>query len=335
MMPFRMARPRSLAEVHAVATGGFDATVMLAGGTDQVALMKDHVSTPELVVNLKTLPDMAGIAIDADHLRIGAGTTLDRVARDEEIARRFPALVATILKAATPQVRNVATIAGNLCQRPRCSYFRMEEYVCRKKGGTECFANAGLHETHAVFDNAICSAPHVSNLAPVLIAHDAVLDVAGPDAALGVAGPGRSRVIPLEAFFVRPAENVLRENVLAPNEVITAVRLPLAAASGGAAYVEARQKQSFDWALVGATVRLPLDDGKIAGARVVLSSVAPLPVRRPDLETMLNGKRPDAKLFAAVCEAAVEGATPLRDNRYKLTMLRAVLRRALDEAKEA
>lgn len=329
MKAFKMAKPKTLAGAQSVVAGGFEKTAQLAAGTDLVAMLKERVAEPEMVVDLKGVKELAaGIRETKRGLEIGALTTLRDIAEHAGIAKGWPALPTTIGRTATPQVRNVATIAGNLCQRPRCAYFRNEHYDCLKKGGKSCFAKEENHEHHAIFDNGLCSAPHTSNLAPVLIAYGAEIDIA--------CEYGKVNSIPVEEFFVAPNQkNATRENVLGPQDVVISIVLPKGSANPNSAYVEARQKQSYDWALVGATTNLTMADGKVSACRIVLNAVAPTPQRRPDLEKMLVGKSLSAGRIDQVCEAAVANATPLKDNAYKTIMLKAVLRRALRQAKEA
>ena len=327
MKPFELAQPRTVAEAIAASGESFSATRFLAGGTDLLATMKERVQSPDRLVNLKRIAESSGlgeIRVEGADLVIGALVTHAECAEHPEVARRHPALVEAIRKAATPQVRNAATIGGGLCQRPRCWYFRHPDYPCRKKGGMTCYAKEGENEFHTIFDNGTCCAVHASNIAPVLLAYDAVLTVHGPDG---------EREIPLDAFFVDPDENVTVENVLGPKDVLVRVRVPGSAAGAAQAYVEAREKQSFDWALAATTAALRLEGGKVREARIVVSAVAPRPLRRPEAEKLLLGE-PDAAAIAKAAEKALEGATPLAQNAYKLPLLAATVRRAIATALE-
>ncbi|MEZ6197712.1 MAG: FAD binding domain-containing protein [Planctomycetota bacterium] len=327
MKAFKMAQPTTLEGARAVGADSFDGSAFLAGGTDLVAMLKEYVATPDMVVNLKGIAALRGIRATERGIEIGALTTLAELGADDAVASGWPAIRTTIERSATPQVRNVATVAGNLCQRPRCHFFRNEHYECAKRGGEGCYARESVHEHHAIFDNAVCSAPHVSNLAPVLIAYDALVEIATE---------GGPKTMPVGEFFVGPVKDVRRENVLGPRDLVTAIILPAAGRNPKSAYVEARQKQSYDWALAGATASLRLaEDGTVADCRIVLNAVAPTPLRRPDLEARIKGKKLTEGRLNEVCEAAAEGATPLRDNAYKTIMVKAVLRRALRRAMEA
>ncbi|MEE9392363.1 MAG: FAD binding domain-containing protein [Planctomycetota bacterium] len=326
MKAFKMAQPKTLAGAHSVLKGSFDSTKIMAGGTDLIAMMKDGAAAPDLVVNVKGVEKMRWMEKTDRGLEIGALITMTELAELEGVSKDYPAIRATILRSATPQVRNAATIAGNLCQRPRCVYFRHESYSCLKNGGKTCPAKEGAHENHAIFNNDLCNAPHVSNLAPVFIAYEAEIDIAGPKG---------TRTVKAEEFFTGPEKQVMAENILKADEVVTAIILPKNSARKNSAYVEARQKQSYDWALTGATVAIELDGDKVKSSRIVLSAIAPTPLRRRDLEKMIEGKRLTESRIKDVAEAAVKNATPLRDNAYKTIMLKAVLSRAMRQAKEA
>ena len=324
MKSFELAQPRTLDEAVAASGGSFIESRHLAGGTDLLATIKERVETPERLVNLKGIPGLRSIEVTPEATIIGALATHSEVAEHAGIAKHHPAFVETILKCVTPQVRNAATIGGGLCQRPRCWYFRHPDYTCKKKGGATCYAQEGENEFHTIFDNGTCCAVHASNLAPVLLAYDAVLTVRGP------AG---TREVTMDAFFVDPDKNVMVENILAPNELITHVTIPAAARGMGESYVEVREKQSFDWALVGSTVLLDMQGASVKSARVVLSAVAPRPLRLPAVEKLLLGK-PSEKAISKACDKAVEGATPLEHNGYKLALVKATLRRAVATALE-
>ena len=323
MKPFRMALPRTVEEAASAATS--DDAHILAGGTDLLAEIKERLAEPDLVVNLKSVPGIDEIKLTSGGLEIGALATLTDVANDRRVLDGWPALAKTIERAATPHIRNVGTIGGNLCQRPRCWYYRDELYPCLKKGGSRCYAQDGENEFHAIFDNGMCAATHPSNTAPVLMAYDAHIDLVGPKG---------TRSMALEEFFTRVNQNIRAENVLQPGEVLVRIRVPRAAKGSSTGYVETREKQSFDWSVCGTTVRLDVADGRVKDARVVLSAVAHRPWRRPELEEMLRGKKVDDGLSRRVAAAAAEGATPLEHNKHKVALLKATTRRAIVEAWE-
>ena len=326
MKAFKMAQPKTLKGALSVCKGEFKDVKILAGGTDLVGELKERTQTPGLVVNLKAIPGLSEVKKTERGLEIGALVTLASLEKSAAVAAGWPALIATTMKTATPQVRNVGTVGGNLCQRPRCWYYRDETYKCLKKGGELCYAREGENEYHAIFDNATCNIIHPSNLAPVLIAYGAQLEVQGPDG---------TEVIPCEDFFVSPEEDIQVENALYSNQILTKIILPPGSENTKSAYFEAREKQSYDWAVCASTASFKLADGKVADCRIVLSAVAPTPLRRTDLEDMLKGKKVSDDLVDKVCEEAVKEATPLRDNAYKTILLKATLRRAIHQALEA
>ncbi len=326
MKPYKMALPKTVKSAVSVLGSDFEKTQILAGGTDLLAGMKEHILEPELVVNLKSVRGISEIVMTKEAVEIGALVKLDDLGGHKDLQKRWPALAQSVVQTATPQIRNVGTLGGNLCQRPRCWYFRDETYHCSKKGGGTCYAFDGENQYHAIFENGVCQIVHPSNLAGPLIAYDAQVEIHGANG---------SRLVRLEKFFVTPEQNIARENILQPNEVLTKVIIPFTSANKKSAYLETREKQSFDWALCGASLNLRMDGKVIKEARVVLNAVAPRPIRRYDLEGMLVGKKAGSSLFKKVSAEAVKSATPLAKNGYKLDLLRVVLERGLKQASEA
>ncbi len=326
MKSFKMAQPKSLEGTLSVLGDDDEAVLPLAGGTDLLAMIKENIAAPAMLVNLKGVEGLGAVTETERGLEIGALVKLTDLAAHPRVKAGWPGVAMTLRETATPQIRNVGTVGGNLCQRPRCWYFRNEHYDCKKKGGTRCFAHDGENEYHAVYGNGICCIVHPSNLAGPFIAHGARFEIAGREG---------SREIDAEAFFVSPDVNVGRENLLQPGEIVTRVILPKSGENRLSVYVETREKQSFDWALCGVSVVITTAGDEIESARVVYNAVAPTPLRRLDLEGMLEGRRLNDQTIDKVCEAAPLGANPLEQNAYKLTLMKAVLRRALRRLKEA
>lgn len=293
------------------------------GGVELLDLAKRGVSTPEAVVDVRAAIPAVIVAQPSGGLRIGATATLSALASSADVLRHAPLLADAAREAATPQIRNVATVAGNLLQRPRCAYFRDPFFDCLKRGGMSCPARIGVHDEMAIFGNAVCCATHPSNLATALLAAGAELSLVRPDP--------RARVVAIDrSFFVAPDEDPLREARLAPDDLVEAVVCPPSPAS---AYAEANQKQSFDWASVAAAVVLDVEGGKISDARIALGAVSPVPIRAEAAEAALAGKGlRDEKAWDAAAAAATEGATPLPGNVHKVRQLRAVVRRAIAAA---
>ena len=297
--------------------------IVQAGGIDVLDLLKEGLLAPQIVVGLKGIPGLDAIAVDeAGGLRMGALVTLATLAEHPEVARRYPALAEAAGASASPQIRNVATLGGNLLQRPRCWYFRAEAYHCLRKGGGHCFAFAGDNRYHAVFDNHPCAIVHPSTAATVLVALDATVELAGRD--------GDVRRLRLEDFFVLPDQDLQRENDLRPHEILTAIRLPPVPAGVRMAHVKQAERAAFDWPLVDVAVRLDLaPDGTCRSAAVILGAVAPAPHRAAAAERTLIGRPIDDAAARRAGQAALEGATPLADNAYKLALVEVLVRRAI------
>jgi xanthine dehydrogenase YagS FAD-binding subunit len=293
-------------------------SMLKASGTDLLDRMKSFIDTPTRLVSISGVAELGGVTVEARSTRIGALATLAAVA-DAIKDGPLRAIGQAAGEAATPQIRNVATVGGNLCQRPRCWYYRLAEVPCLKKGGKECPAIAGDNRYHAIFDTAPCPIVHPSNLAGPFVAFGATIHVQGPK---GV------RDIPADQFFTLPKADINRENVLERDELITSVSVP-AWTGAASAYLEAREKESFDWSLVNATAVLKLEGGVCSEARIVLGSVAPVPRRVPAAEKFLVGKKIDEAAAAEAGRLAFADAAPLAGNAYKLPMGRAIAKRAI------
>jgi xanthine dehydrogenase YagS FAD-binding subunit len=293
----------------------------IAGGMDLLALMKDYVAQPDRLVNVKGL-DQTIVAAPDGGLRIGAGVRLAELA-DHPVARKlFPALTDAAAEVGTPQIRNVGTVGGNLTQRPRCWYFRNEEFDCLKKGGSRCFAVDGENQYHAIFGSGPCYIVHPSSLAVPLIAYGAKFRVASASA---------DRTLDAADFFATPDKNVQAENVLNANELVTHVVVPAPGAARSAVY-EVRFKQSHDWPLAMAAVVLTMSGRTVQRARVVMGAVAPIPWRSADAEQALAGKTISDEVASAAADAAVKDARPMTENGYKVQIARTVVKRAILKA---
>lgn len=298
--------------------------IALAGGVDTVDLLKQEIIEPRALINLKGLSGMDAIQSDGTAgLRIGALVKLHQVANSVEIRARYTAIAEAAGTAATPQIRNLATVAGNLLQRPRCWYFRHPEVDCLKKGGLKCYAAEGLNRYHAILGGGPSYIVHPSNLAPALIAFGAKASVFGPKGAYE---------IDLEHFFVLPRTNLFRENILQPGEIITEIIVPMPRPNTNSAYLEAREKQSFDWPLVSVAAVVETDGHHVREARIVMGAVAPIPWRVPDAENALADATVDSAVAARAADLALRGAKPLADNAYKVPIAKALVRRAILQA---
>ncbi|HEV8375885.1 MAG TPA: xanthine dehydrogenase family protein subunit M, partial [Candidatus Polarisedimenticolia bacterium] len=294
--------------------------LVLAGGTDLVTQLKEGLARPDLVVSLRAIEGLDRIEASRGELRLGAMAPLAEIAAHDLIREKWAVLAEGAGAAATPQIRNAGTLGGNLCQRPRCWYFRSEDFHCRKKGGEECFALEGENKYHALFGGDECRAVHPSDTAPALVALDASATLHSPRG---------ERRIPLERFFSLPSVDVSRENVLQPDEILAEVHVPALPPGTRSGYLKIREKASFDFALVSCAAALTIDGAVCARARIVLGGVAPIPWRCREAEAILEGGVPDETLIARAADEALRAATPLSKNRYKIPMARTAIRRAL------
>lgn len=317
MKSFEWVQPETVAD--AVAALGQTGAMPLAGGVDLLDRLKERLESPSRLVSLRRLGDLSTLKVDAGTARIGANVTLARLAADPELRRAHPIIADAAGHAATPQLRAMATLGGNLAQRPRCWYYRSEDFNCRKKGGSACFAQDGDASLHAIFGNQLCAAPHPSTIATALVALGARVSIAGK----------RAREVELAGFFVAPEADVRREVDLQPGELITGLTVPAAPPNLRTAYVKQVAKQSFDWPLVDVAVALVMDGRTCKQATIVLGAVAPTPRRATEAEKVLAGAAVDVIAAGRAARAALAGATPLPGNDHKLPILEAVLARTI------
>jgi xanthine dehydrogenase YagS FAD-binding subunit len=319
MNRFELARATTTAEARELLSGKAG-SVFKAGGIDLLDHMKERLVEPPRVVDLKRIPGLDRVTAEKDGaLRIGTLATLARVAAHPTVRKTHPALARACAEAASPQIRNVATIGGNLLQRPRCWYYRLESYKCVKKGGDVCFAVAGENRYHVLFGGGPAYPPHPSNAAVALVAYGASFVLEGPKG---------SRTVPASDFFVLPKDDPTRENVLQPAELLLEIRVP-PASGWKSAYYEVRERAAFDWPLVSAAVALKIGGGVVRDARVVLGQVATIPWRSAPAEKALVGKPVGAATAEAAGKAAVEGAEPMSDNGYKVDLVTTLVRRTV------
>ncbi len=300
-----------------------------AGGIDILDRLKERLATPKIVLNLRqaTRPEPPiELRSSAGQLVIHALTTVAEIAENQDVRQHLPALAAAAEHAATPQIRNVATIGGNLCQQPRCWYYRSQDYHCLKKGGATCYAVHGDNRYHAIFGAGACHIVHPSNLAGPLMAYGAAVELVRQ-----ADGKPTRRSVTLEDFYRVPANPQHTEHTLEPGELIEEVVVPLAAAGPRSAYVEVREKQSFDWPLVSCAANLNAADQP----RIILGAVAPIPWRLKAAEQQLGAPPWTDERIAAVGTKAAQGAEPMAHNAYKVTLVGAVVEDALRAAAAA
>jgi xanthine dehydrogenase YagS FAD-binding subunit len=322
----------TVAAAMVVPTGGHirqDAIIVKAGGMDLLDLMKEGLLQPRRVVNLRGVASLDQIAEDKEGgLRIGALVTITQIAEHAVIRARYQALADAAGRSASPQIRNVATLGGNLLQRPRCWYFRSAHHHCARKGGDACFAFGGENQYHAIFDQHGCAIVHPSTAATALVALGATVELMAPD--------GSRRALALEEFFLPPDKSMHSENDLRSGEILSAVVLPKLEPGARSVHIKQGEKDSFDWPIADVAVVLDRGaDGRCRRAAIVLGAAAPTPHRAKAAETKLIGQPVHDQSARDAAHAALIGATPLAKNAYKLPIFEALVRRAILAAVQA
>jgi len=294
--------------------------VVKAGGIDLLDLMKDGIATPSTLVNIRQVKELRGINASDEGLRIGPLTTLAELAVHPVIQQRYSALADAAGHAATPQVRNMATVGGNLMQRQRCWYYRSSDYNCLRKGGPECYAQHGENQYHAIMDNYVCAMVHPSSTAVPLMAFGARVELTSKQG---------KHAVPLNEFYIAPEVDLMHETVVKPDELITSIFIPTPSPGTTSAYQKYGEKESFDWPLADAGVVLVMDGSTCRSASIVLGVAAPIPLRAKAAEAVLAGKVIDEASARAAGQAAVAGATPLAQNGYKVQLFHTAVYRTI------
>ena len=318
MMPgFSYVRAKSLKEaVSHLSPGG---AWIHAGGTDLLGCLRDQVFSANKVVSISGLRDLKGIKETAGGLRIGALVTLSEIAENPIIRQRYPALARGASEVASPQLRNQGTLGGNLCQKPRCWYYR-GEFHCLRKGGALCFAVAGQNHYHCILGGQGCYMVHPSDTAPALVAYGATVHTTGPKG---------NRKIPIEKFFVLPAQDVTKDTVLEPGEIVTEITLPSPAQGVKGSYRKVRARMSWDFALAGVALVLRMNGDVVESARIVLAAAAPVPWRSLEAEEVVTRRVLDEGIAKKAAAAAVGRAQPLKHNGYKVQLFKGIIEEAL------
>jgi len=317
---FAYVNPTS--EKEAVGALGTDRTKVLplAGGQDLLARLKDYIDEPDRLVNVKNALDTTIAATPDGGMKIGAAVKIADLAENAQVAKMYPALVEAAGEVGTPQIRNQGTVGGNINQRPRCWYYRNEEFVCLKKGGNICFAPAGENQFHAIFGNGPSHIVHPSSLAVPAVAYGAKFRIVGPS--------GERTVDAAEYFTMPTLQNVKTENILAPDELLTHVILPPPGNVKHGHY-EVRFKASHDWPIAFATVILAMNGSRVGSARVVVGAVEPVAWRAQAAEQALASKTIDERTAAEAGEAALTGARPMTQNGDKVQVAKTAVKRAI------
>jgi xanthine dehydrogenase YagS FAD-binding subunit len=320
MRAFEYVKPATVADaVRELGRSWADAKI-LAGGIDLLGELKEGIIAPQRIVNIKGISGLRYIRFsEKEGLRLGALVTLEEIETHQVIRQRYTALAEAAHSVGTPQIRNVGTIGGNLCQRPRCWYYRDEHTKCLKKGGPMCFAYNGENKYHAILGGGPCYIVHPSDCAPALIAFRASVTVVSPRG---------QRTVPLEEFFVLPSRRLDHETILEPDEIVTEIQVPAPAPNTRSTYLKFKERDSHDFAIVGAAVVMRLKGKVCEDVRIVLSGVAPIPWRSPEAEAVLKGKAITPELAEQAGKAAVAKAQPLSQNAYKVPLTQAIVKQA-------
>jgi xanthine dehydrogenase YagS FAD-binding subunit len=291
-----------------------------AGGTDLLGCLRENVFIANKAVSIGNIKELKGVRQEKDGLRIGALTTITEVAENPLVKKLYPALARAASEVGSPQLRNQGTIGGNICQKPRCWYYR-SDFHCIRKGGDLCFAFAGENQYHCIFGGVACYIVHPSDTAPALSVLGAVIRIAGPNG---------QRSVPIDQFFVPPARDPKRETILEPDELVTEISIPAPPTGLRSSYRKVRARRSWDFALAGVALALRFDAAKVSEAHVYLSGAAPVPWRSKEVEQAITGKQLDGETITRAGEAVVKNAEPLAKNGYKVPLFRAVIEEQLE-----
>jgi xanthine dehydrogenase YagS FAD-binding subunit len=299
-----------------------DGAVVKAGGIDLLDLMKEDIVSPPKLVNIRNIDSLRGIAPAQDGLRLGPLSTLSEIAAHPEIQQRYTALSDAAGHAATPQVRNMATLGGNIMQRPRCWYFRSSDFDCKKKGDTSnaCHAHTGENQYHAIVNNGTCAMVHPSSTAVPLLAMGAQVELTSKRG---------KRTVPMSEFYIAPEESLVNETVVQKGELITGIFVPAPEPGTRSAYQKYGEKESFDWPLADAGVVLVMEGTRCRKAAIVLGVAAPTPLRSTAAEAILTGAVIDEATARAAAKAAMQPATPLSQNGFKTKLFQTAIYRTV------
>ncbi len=323
MQKFEYASPTTVEQAVALLGKEWGTAEVLAGGTDLLALMKDNIVAPKRLVNLKDIRELKGVRMSGAGLRIGALVSFEELMDNAQVKQQLPALHQAVAGVASPQIRNLGTVGGDLCQRPRCWYYRAGFGLLAKGENGEPLVPNGDNRYHAILGNdGAAMFVNPSSLAPALIALMAKIKVYGPKGA---------REIAADQFFVTPKSDGEREYALAPNEIVTEIMIPAASGVKSATY-EVRQREALDWPLAAASVALKLEGNTVRSARIALGHVAPVPWSSPEAEKALIGQTISEETAEAAGAAAVAGAKALSRNSYKIQLAKVAVKRAILQA---
>ena len=316
---FELLSPRSLEDAVALAAQHGEDCALMAGGSDLLDQLKLHRRTPRYVINLKAIPGLRAIDVTESRVSIGALTTLGELERSAELRRLCPALSLAASRVATPQIRNVGTLGGNLLQDSRCPYYRGPWY-CYRAGGIQCDAHHGMNQEHAIFGGSRCYTVSPSDTAPVLVALGATVTIHGATV----------QQLPVEQVFVAPGENVTVMHRVSSGSVLSEIRVPLRQGTRST-FIKYAMRNSWDFAIASVAAALRIDNGIARDVRIVLGGVAPIPWRSDAAEREIEGVRLDETTIEAAARRSIAGAHPLAHNEYKIALVMKLVREALTE----
>jgi xanthine dehydrogenase YagS FAD-binding subunit len=319
MRDFMLAQPENIKQAATLLGATPDTSVLMAGGTDLLDEIKNENILPEIVVDLDSIPGLDSIRRDKDRIRIGALCKVAALGENTEIREAFMSLHMAALSLATPQLRNVGTVGGNLCQRPRCWYYRDPQVECRKKGGSRCYAVRGRNRYHAIFGGSTCHIVFPSDLAPALICLGAEVAIASSKG---------ERRMPLEDLYALPRVDVRRETVLAPGEFLTEISVPLQGSGSRSTYHKIKERGTWDFAVVSVAMKAEVSNTSFGNVSIVCGGVAPIPWRLRKAEAFLKGKPITEDQLRRAARLDLEDARPLEENAHKIELLEAAVYRA-------
>jgi len=322
MQTFKYVQPKNLSDAAGISEKEGDAVALFAGGIDVLGLMKNDIISPSKVINLKSIPGLNKIEYtDGVGLKIGALTTVNEIAEHPDIMKKFTVLSESAKEVASPQLRNVGTIGGNICQRPRCWYFR-EDFDCIKKGGDICYAIGGENKYHCIVGGGPCYSVLPSDIAVALVALNAEFTITnGKDL----------KKVPADKFFVLPGQNSLQENILKPGEILTEIFVPELASGASSRYIKFTERNVWDFAIVSVAAIVNRSSNKINSANITFGGVAPIPWIDEDLNSMLIGMELSDKSIEAAAANTLMDAEPMEKNGYKIPLARNLVKKVLKD----
>ena len=322
MQTFKYVQPKNLSDAAGISEKEGDAAVLFAGGTDVLGLIKNDIISPSKVINLKSIPGLDKIEYaDGEGLIIGTLTTLNEIAEHPVIMKKFAVLSEAAKEVASPQLRNVGTIGGNICQRPRCWYFR-EDFDCIRKGGDICNAIGGENKYHCIVGGGPCYSVHSSDIAVALVALNAEFTITN----------GKEfRKVPANKFFILPGQNTLQENILKPGEILTEIFVPELASGASNRYIKFTERNVWDFAIVSVASVVNKNGNKINSAKIVFGGVAPIPWIDEDLNSMLIGMELSDNSIEAAASTTLMDSEPMEKNEYKIPLARNLVKKILKD----